>query len=135
MTNLEWLLKNDKTNFINAICSTYCWGIKNDGTFCPTYDDITCTECKFDSNHTPCSIKKADWLEAEHEESLLFPIGTPVEVSVNGERDLQYYNGVCNNKHFCTHFYSYIGEAQSNGVPKGLCYNAGAIRKVGDANA
>lgn len=135
MTNLEWLFKEKKEELIQLL-SHSTWCINKENKFMTNCSDIPCVQCKCNAQGFSCALQRKEWLNAEHEEPLLFPIGTPVEVLIQGgERDLQYYNGVFDNHHFCTHFYSYIGETLSNGMPRGLAVNVDSIRKVGDSNA
>lgn len=135
MTNLEWVLKNNKADFINAISATYCWGVEKNGTFRITCDGLTCAECKFGNMTIPCSVQKANWLEAEYEEPPLFPIGTPVEVVTKDAIYMGYYNGFENNIHYVTHYKEYVGRRYNDGEIHGARCKAEQLRKVGDSNA
>lgn len=130
MTNEDHLLLDAKA-LMNILLHGSMWCVNDhDEVKCCSQTD--CHKCKFHSDK-PCSESREEWLTKEYEEPLLFPIGTIVEVTLpSNDCDLQYYNGMHDNRHFCTHFHSYIGKTDISGKPSGLIYNKDNIRKVGD---
>ena len=127
MKNREYVLQNHADELLAVIPE---YGI------CEMCKAIGCNGyCRSGKAPRSCKETFESWLNMEHTDALLYPIGTIVEVSYSGERDLQYYNGIYKGKHYCTHFFNHIGKTYSNGRPDGIIYNRDSIRKVGDANA
>lgn len=128
MTNKEYLLKylSEHEERLIGMASAYS---------CVFCDDIGLrTYChNTDGN---CSETIESWLAMEHEETLLFSIGTIVEVTdnMNGDNSKHtgYYNGYENGKHYVSHYRHFINCRYADGELYGGRYDAYQIRKVGD---
>lgn len=139
MSNLEWLLKNDKETVVELLAVHQSWGIKkNTNTVVKNCICFPCKECTFCDTDNCCAVDRENWLNAEHEEEpLLFPIGTPVEVPtfVDDTTELRYYWGTYHGLHFACKLKSTIGQTMKNGHPSCESFDPTTIRKVGDSNA
>lgn len=134
MTNFEWLIENDVKDML---CDNNPWGVKKEtNEIVKDCRHIACPECVFYKSENPCSTDRRLWLNAEHEEPLLFPIGTIVEVSdSDNTKHTGYYNGFENGKHYVTHYRHFLDCRYHDGELHGGKYDAIQLRKVGDSNA
>lgn len=133
MTNREHLLQ-DTTTLEYLLDIGDFWGVNIEGNvkLCKRID---CRHCKFNTDRT-CACQRQEWLNKEYvEEPLLFPIGTPVEVTKDDSAYMGYYNGFQYGSHYVTHYKQFIGSRYKDGTLYGGMCSADEIRKVGDANA
>lgn len=130
MTNKEYVLQNHADEILHEIA---VYGL------CDICKTIGCLEyCR--SKNSPCTCKDTfeAWLNMEHTEPLLYPIGTIVETKLcNSKTYLGYYNGADNRgNHYICAYKENIGKMENN-VP--ICTTrihsndvAKLIKKVGD---
>lgn len=137
MTNLEWLLENDKESLVELLATRESWGInKITNALVKNCRHVPCNSCMFCDKPNSCIVERENWLNSEHEEPLLFPIGTIVEVSdSDNTKHTGYYNGFENGKHYVSHYRHFLGCRYHDGELYGGKYDANQIRKVGDSNA
>ena len=136
MTNLEWLLENDKESVVELLASHEPWGIeRTTNKIIKNCKNFPCNGCEFCDTPNCCAVAREDWLNARHEDPLLFPIGTPVEVPATYDSDtteLRYYWGVYHGLHFACKAKSSLGQTLTNGHPICEFYDPTTIRKVGN---
>lgn len=104
MTNKEYILQNHADDLLSAV---YVYGL------CELCHAIGCAEyCKSPKAPHSCEETFETWLDQEHMEELLYPIGTIVEVkTVDNKTLLGYYNGTDNNGfHYVCSYKENIGK-------------------------
>lgn len=134
MTNLEWLLENDKETVVELLAVNNPWGIeRGNRKLIKNCRHAPCNSCMFWDKPNSCNVERENWLNAEHEESLLFPVGTVVEVPYDSDTtELRYYWGVYHGLHYACKLKSSLGQTLTNGHPICEFYDPATIRKVGD---
>lgn len=130
MKNREYVLQNHADELLTAV---HVYGL------CEICHAIGCAEyCKSSKSPHTCKETFESWLEREHIDELLYPIGTIVEVKTADNKTLLgYYNGTDNNgNHYICSYKENIGKTDclvpmctvrvhSNDVSR-------LIKKVGD---
>lgn len=136
MTNLEFLLENDKESVVELLANHEPWGInKTTSALIKNCKHVPCNSCMFWAKSNGCNVERENWLNAEHEDPLLFPVGTVVEVSApygSDTTELRYYWGVYHGLHYACKMKSSLGQTLTNGHPICEFYDPATIRKVGD---
>lgn len=130
MTNKEYIIQNHLDDIIESLTEL--------GS-CALCGEIGCTDyCNSPKAPHSCEETFKSWLEQEHMEELLYPIGTIVEVkTVNNKILLGYYNGTDNNGfHYVCSYKENIGKTDClipiNTVKIRSSDVTKLIKKVGD---
>lgn len=127
MTNKELVLKQlgEDTETLADILVSDCELCKSFGTgqYCNSKE----------THHLTCKETIEKWLNMEHTEPLLFPIGTPVEVNDGIDVHMGYYNGFEHDVHYVVNNKRFIGSRYRDGELYGVRCKAEQLKKVGES--